>query len=275
MPKLKNLLYPAVSGFVLSFLITLIATHHFLLALLRGALWAAGFAVLAAGISFLYEKFLSEGLGSDSLSDSTSRPVSGNMVDITISDEELTPDDSGPRFDVSGERTAPLSAAQTKLSDMSDVEPAVSRPAVSTVSAASAPRSSASAVRPAVEPVVSANVVSEPAAAKPASPAAAVSEEPNAQETSSFKPVNLAGQPVEREQPSASADDIDSLDELPEIGELNLVGSDASVEEDSEFAEEGEAPSSSRAQFADGSSPASQDAETMAKAIRTLLKRED
>lgn len=246
MPKLKNLLYPAVSGFVLSFLITLIATHHFLLALLRGALWAAGFAALAAGISFLYEKFLSEGLGSDSLSESTSRPVSGNVVDITISDEELTPDDSGPRFDVSGERAAPMSAAQGRLSDMNDAEP-----------------------------VADTAVVPEPAVAKPAPQTAAVSEEPKAAEAAAFKPVNLAGQPVEREQPSGSAEDIDSLDELPEIGELNLVGSDSSVEEDSEFAEEGEAPSSSRAQFADGSSPASQDAETMAKAIRTLLKRED
>ena len=264
MPKLKNILYPAVSGFVLSFLITLIATRHILLALFRGALWAAGFAALAAGISFLYEKFLSEGLGSDSLSENQSRPVTGNVVDITISDEELTPDDSGPRFDVSGERAAPLSAAQTRLSDMSETEALMAR----RTETVTAPRATEHRVAQSSAPESKAATASEPlASAKP---------DAGSKEPATFTPVNLAGQPVSASQSSGAAEDIDNLDELPEIGELNLVGSgSSSVEETSEFAEEGEAPSSSRVQFADGSSPASHDAETMAKAIRTLLKRED
>lgn len=264
MPKLKNILYPAVSGFVLSFLITLIATRHILLALFRGALWAAGFAALAAGISFLYEKFLSEGLGSDSLSENQSRPVTGNVVDITISDEELTPDDSGPRFDVSGERAAPLSAAQTRLSDMSETEALMAR----RTETATAPRATAHTVAQSPAPESKAATASEPLAS--------AKTDAGSKEPATFTPVNLAGQPVSASQSSGAAEDIDNLDELPEIGELNLVGSgSSSVEETSEFAEEGEAPSSSRVQFADGSSPASHDAETMAKAIRTLLKRED
>ncbi|HAO30632.1 MAG TPA: hypothetical protein DCQ43_04695 [Treponema sp.] len=264
MPKLKNILYPAVSGFVLSFLITLIATRHILLALFRGALWAAGFAALAAGISFLYEKFLSEGLGSDSLSENQSRPVTGNVVDITISDEELTPDDSGPRFDVSGERAAPLSAAQTRLSDMSETEALMAR----RTETVTAPR--------ATEHTVAQSPAPESKVATASEPLASAKTDAGSKEPATFTPVNLAGQPVSASQSSGAAEDIDNLDELPEIGELNLVGSgSSSVEETSEFAEEGEAPSSSRVQFADGSSPASHDAETMAKAIRTLLKRED
>ena len=268
MPKLKNILYPAVSGFVLSFLITLIATRHILLALFRGALWAAGFAALAAGISFLYEKFLSEGLGSDSLSENQSRPVTGNVVDITISDEELTPDDSGPRFDVSGERAAPLSAAQTRLSDMSETEALMARRTETVTAPRATEHTVAQSAAPVVEPERKAATASEPLAS--------AKTDAGSKEPATFTPVNLAGQPVSASQSSGAAEDIDNLDELPEIGELNLVGSgSSSVEETSEFAEEGEAPSSSRVQFADGSSPASHDAETMAKAIRTLLKRED
>ena len=276
MPKLKHIYVPAVIGFVLSFLISLIATHHFFRALMRAGIWAVACAALGALVSFIFEKFLSEGLNAEPSSTGEKVAPVGSNIDITISDEELTPDESGPQFAVSKEVTAPLSSVRdgSSLSGRQSPVTETERPV--------APKAP---VGTTIEPLAE----SEGAALGGASGKVSAS-------SSGFTPVNLAGErvqtatveaagvqsaspslqtaPSESGAASASDGDVEDLDELPEIGELNLVGSD-SIVEDSDFAEEGARPVNSRAEFADGSSPASQDAETMAKAIRTLLKRED
>lgn len=283
MPKLKHIYVPAVIGFVLSFLISLIATHHFFRALMRAGIWAVACAALGALVSFIFEKFLSEGLNAEPSSTGEKVAPVGSNIDITISDEELTPDESGPQFAVSKEVTAPLSGVRdgSSLSGRIGTEKPV------------APKAP---VGTTIEPLAESEGAALGGASGKVSASSSGGGSSSPEPASGFTPVNLAGErvqtatveaagvqsaspslqtaPSESGAASASDGDVEDLDELPEIGELNLVGSD-SIVEDSDFAEEGARPVNSRAEFADGSSPASQDAETMAKAIRTLLKRED
>ena len=114
MLKPRNVVLPAAIGFTVSFLICIIATHHFLVSLLRGAIFAVVFAAIAAGIVILYERFLAvdtdSGMpssGADKKGDKT-----GTTVDLTIGDANLADDGQGPQFFVANNKL-PLNTEDT------------------------------------------------------------------------------------------------------------------------------------------------------------------
>src|SRR5574344_2087122 len=107
MIKPKSVVVPAVIGFIFSFLISLIASNGFLHSLLRGVLFGVAFAVLAAGISFLYQRFLDDGSGGESAAQGESgarTEKTGSVVDLTVSDEALADDGQGPQFFVANNK---------------------------------------------------------------------------------------------------------------------------------------------------------------------------
>lgn len=245
MLKAKNIAIPAVFGFAVSFLISLLATHKFGFALLRGMIFAVVFAGLAIGITFLYEKFLSE--SNDEGSSSSETKKTGSVVDITINDESLPDDGQGPQFFVGNNKhnLEKEDKISLKTEDNADSE----------ISTEDSPH--------------------------------------NKDADSGFKAVPLEKTFASKKQESASIESAseesdgkkseesfdEGIDTLPDIS--NLVSDDKPDAEDnnlikdSDFAESGSKEGSHPAEFPNGSKVASHDTETMAKAIRTLLKNDE
>ena len=96
----------AACGFILSFFAGLFSHSSILSVLLKALISAVVFGLLGFGISFIYNKFLSDGNQGDFQGDSAadSSPVDnkssavGQHVDITIQDEELRPSESENHF---------------------------------------------------------------------------------------------------------------------------------------------------------------------------------
>ncbi|MCQ2242016.1 MAG: hypothetical protein MJZ80_10270 [Treponema sp.] len=261
--KVKNIAVAAACGFLLSFLICIISTHRFGVALLRGLIFGLIFAALGFAIDMLNSKFLEVdgGLVGDSVDDGSKKPSSGSssgagsFVNITIDDENLTEEDQAPAFDVSSGRQVFSYKTEPKVT-------------------ASAP----------VEPVAAAE-------SAPVSAPATVSKETAG--TAEFKPVQLgtpieSGETVKNDPPQAQETDsakkgsgVKEIDALPDIGEFSNQddgaggdgGSVASVISDSEFAQSGDMKAS--AAMTEGGDMMKQDSKIIASAIRTLLKKED
>ena len=239
----------------MSFLISLLATHKFGFSLLRGAIFAVIFAGLGIGISFLYEKFLSE--ENDEGSPSSESKKTGSVVDITINDESLPDDGQGPQFFVANnkhnlekEDKISLQTGKNNEQETSDVDVSFEDDKTSAV------------------------------------------KEQDKDAVGAFKPVSLeqpfakGKESLSNENPSEKSGGIKSegtldeeIDTLPDIGNLasddKSEAEDNNLIEDSDFAESGTHESSQTAKFPDGSKAASHDTETMAKAIRTLLKKDE
>jgi hypothetical protein len=95
----------AACGFILSFVSGLFSHSSILSILIKALIFAVVFGLLGLGISFIFNKFLSDGSGGDFQSDysvdSSAAPQAsalGQNVDITIQDEELRPSDSENHF---------------------------------------------------------------------------------------------------------------------------------------------------------------------------------
>lgn len=96
----------AACGFVLSFVSGLFSHSSILSVLLKALIFAVVFGLVGFGISFVFEKFLSDGTGGEFQGEysADSSPVAANTsalghnVDITIQDEELTPSGSENHF---------------------------------------------------------------------------------------------------------------------------------------------------------------------------------
>ena len=95
----------AACGFILSFVSGLFSHSSILSIILKALIFAVVFGVLGFGISFVFNKFLSDGSGADFQgeysADTSSAPAAsalGNNVDITIQDEELAPSESENHF---------------------------------------------------------------------------------------------------------------------------------------------------------------------------------
>ena len=94
----------SVIAFVLSFFTALISHADFLRSLLRGGILAVIFGALSVGITFLYNKFLSDGSsGETSAYDGQNPAPIGNKVDITIDDAELQEEENTPKFVLTGQ----------------------------------------------------------------------------------------------------------------------------------------------------------------------------
>lgn len=259
----KNLATSAAVGFVLSFLICVVSTHKFGVALLRGCIFALVFAALDFAIEFVYAQFLDDSQGSDSLEEKKpaqkSAGRSGSLVDITIDDENLTEDDQAPSFAVSANASGSVPYGKPPVIEDSPVvssEPAVTAgaaPVQNSVSAPDAPVAEKSEFKPVqlgqkIENVTPVNSTPEPASTSRKAQAAA-----------------------ERE---ASMREIDSLPDIGGISDDSGSASEPEVIDNSEFAREGQSVSAP-SPLVDSSDVVKQDTKIIASAIRTILKKDE
>lgn len=275
MINVKSVSISAATGFILSFLVGIICRNAFLSVLLRAFISALVFSAVAAGSSFLYSKFLSaDGVPSEP----SSRPQSrtSGQVDLVIDDDPLEEEENGPKFFVENNRSALQSDAKPSAVEKVDPDEDVTEEIAEEAAGASD--------SPPVEPVES--VVSSSAA--PVNPVPAPEPEitapPKAMDAvpkndAAFTPVNLAASApqVSASPEGAPADEqLPEVDSLPDIEDLDTGKKDGEIGDiinDSEFATSGK--SSGGAQFPDGQTASTQNADVMAQAIRTILSKDN
>lgn len=252
----KNLIKSASVGFVLSFLISIIASGRVTVALFRGLVFGVIFALLAFAVELVYRKFLDVGGGAEP--SVVAEPVSksskrGSFVNITIDDENLTEDDNGPNFNV--EKTVGSSAEAFKRS------PVVSEPL-------SSQPSNEPAASPAAPVADSGEVFSS---AAPAAVSEKVEEAPK-----NLTPAQAAA----AKKAAKRAADVQEIDALPDIGGFMdgaaPENSDGDIIKNSDFAEEGtKAEAPSHTSLVGDGDVSKHDTKVIASAIRTLLKKDD
>lgn len=105
MRRIKTICAFAILGFLISFIFGLFSGRFIVFVFLRALIFTAIFALLGLGISFLYEKFLddeSSDMSSESINvnSSTGKETvqKGQLVDVTIQDEELPQGNSSNHF---------------------------------------------------------------------------------------------------------------------------------------------------------------------------------
>ena len=276
--KVKNIAASAIIGFILSFIISIIATHKFINSCGRAFFTALVFALLVVLIEFISNKFLDSGeealMADNNLENKGSNLKSS--VDITISDEPLTEDESPLQFDVKGNK-------RTLSSENRDV------------SKKNAPNGLISDVGENMNNIPEArnsagldSLVQRENGAEPLFSGEQNDSGNKDKQEKEFKPVNLGqkvdGDASENENQAKKSSGTDKEAERNIIADLpdmdNMIqdeesGSSSSV--DSSFYEEDSVPDENftRNKSASGKpKAASQDTETMAKAIRTLLNKD-
>lgn len=298
MIKTKNLTITAVFGFVLSFLISIFSTHNFGRSLLRGILFALMFGALAMGIDYLIEKFLETGNETNPLSEvgtGKNQSTVGNKVDITVSDDNLTDDGDGLKFSVSGglnrndvSASAPKaeaedSEAQKVSSSGSSIQTEVSKAEVSSGS-----NESVNSVSTASESNFVPVQLGQPFMQSSVSEETPKASESMATETSSVSAAS--SQPMDAASARKAAARAEREAGIKEVGALPDIGAfipetkasseddDAGIIDDSDFASDDNPDLSFAKERNAGSSTLSSkdhDSDTMAKAIRTLLSRDN
>lgn len=284
MDKIKGIAIPASVGFVLSFLISIISTHRFGRSLLRAILMGIFFALVAFGIRFLIEQFLSdESFESSGSSSGTSvTEEKGSLVDITISDEKLKDDDKGPEFCVANSRkNSKPGEVEKKTEPVNELMPnEEKKPFVNTMDSIPVANSKAGANN-----AVAVTDNSKKDSFEPVD--LSVSFKNNGQ---NVKTLTAEEQMAEANKQSAEASagslkvesltstDGGDLDELPDIGGLSPLTKAQSAENgiisSSEFSTAGQELSDVLQSSSKGSQASSHDSDTMAKAIRTLLAKD-
>ena len=255
----KNICVSACIGFFLSFFIGLLSDVRFSHVLIRAFSFALVFAALCIGVTFLYQKFLSNDNGGFSAEAETvsQKTTSGGVVNIVVDDSNLSDDGLAPKFTIMSKHVGDLAKSDEAVKKEGPVKAQSKSP--ESISAAPSPQEA-----PAVQP------------------SAAVDND-SGQNDSSFKPVSLADtqaqskqEPAPASAPAADSNSIEQLDELPDISSMSESPSDSSsdsvldsvneVVSDSEFASGG-APLKEQ--------PVSGDTNVMAKAIQTLLAQDN
>ncbi len=284
----KNICISAVVGFILSFVIGLISHVGFMHIILRALIFAVVFAALYAGISFIYEKFLSDNtrgmdIGSDVGASVSQKPVAGSMINIVVGDSKLQDDDQSPKFFVGNNR--PKLGAEDLAKENAGASP-VAKSSGEQYSAAAASRSAEEENHPApapdASPVESKPAVSAPVSEEAVPDAASVAPADSSAAAAGFTPVGLDAV-TKASDGGSGADSSDkndgdaggaeaSLDSLPEINDLSLSksGEKSEVISDSDFALGGGASSASS-----GDKSGGQDTNVMAQAIRTILAQDN
>lgn len=240
----KNICICACIGFFLSFLIGLFSGVRFSYVLLRAFLFALLFAVLYVAVFFLYQKFLStETSNSFGEPESTvtrkSPAQNGSVINIVVDDSNLPDDGMSPKFNVSQNHTPPISQ---------DLPPKTESP-----------------VPPVNQPAESVN---EPAPFKPMG-LETVASSANAPAASATN--------VTSDSSDSSDSEPEKLDELPDMGTLDAMASDS---DDGNGSIENSADVVDDTEFATGGKPMreqpiSGDTNVMAKAIQTLLAKDN
>ncbi len=255
----KKIAVPAAAGFVISFVISLFFAHSLFWSLIRGLIFGVVFALLFLLVDFLFSTFLEQ--SADVEVSSAKKPSTlGNKVDITISDEDLTDDGENLRFSV-GNNKKILDAQALKESDAkvhADLDDA------------------GAAMQNAPDSHEESFIQSAKETAATAATVAAAKQDEN---NSSFVASSVAD--VTASSSDKSGDDsVEGIDSLPDLSGFDALTGDVDespdVIEDTEFASSGvSSPASRGSTFSDGSKAADHDAETMAKAIATILKRDE
>ena len=250
----KNICVSACIGFFLSFFIGLLSDVRFSHVLIRAFSFALVFAALCIGVTFLYQKFLSNDNGGFSAEAETvsQKTTSGGVVNIVVDDSNLSDDGLAPKFTIMSSHVGDLAKSDEAVKKEEPVKAQSKSPESS---AAPSPQEA-----PAVQP-------------------SAAVDNNSGQNDSSFKPVSLADTQAQSKQepaPAADSNSIEQLDELPDISSMSESPSDSSsdsvldsvneVVSDSEFASGG-APLKEQ--------PVSGDTNVMAKAIQTLLAQDN
>ena len=264
MIKLKNIIFSAGPAFVLSFLISIISTGKFGTSLLRAVIFAAIFAVIALFASVLSEKFLKVEGDAESSSDGLPRRTSGSQVDLVVDDESLTDEGEESRFSLSRNRR-PLDVSDSAVPFASASSDAKEKLSEFPPENGAAGSDSPGVVQNGVEPEVRVSSTDE--------------ESFQPQSVESFSAADAV--PVKKSERKAMQEakmkEIDALPDLDGISEeeeeAGFIPGDSFVQ-DSDFARQGAEDEGERYSLIDGDRAKDQDTETMAKAIRTLLKRE-
>ena len=109
----KVIVAAAVVGFLLSFFTGIFSGVGFGFVVLRAIIFAAILALLAVGVSYIFEKFLDMETGDSS--QYTPEVNVGSMVDVTVGDDELPEEDSAPGFYVDANLNSQESKQQSNV----------------------------------------------------------------------------------------------------------------------------------------------------------------
>ena len=273
----KNICISACVGFFLSFFIGLVSPGvNFSHVLLRASIFALVFAALCIGITFVYQKFLIPDSSGFSESEQNLQKTAGGVVNIVVDDSNLVDDGMAPKFTVLNNHSA-FSEKQSSEENSTAPSTAVSSPQESSVSA--------QAVTPAPEPAEP--VQADSSSFQPANLAAVTTknEDTKTEDTkegvSDSKPKTVSKETEDgslSQNGSSSETQTQQLDELPDIG---------SIDSDSGAGTASELDSASVADevvtdtdFSTGGAhlkeqPISGDTNVMAKAIQTLLAKDN
>lgn len=244
----KNICICSCIGFFLSFFIGLVSGVHFSHILLRAVIFAAIFAGLCIGVTFIYTNFLSAETGGFSSDvDSMPQKQTGSVVNIVVDDANLADDGMTPKFTVLGNRSSLVAASKT--------EPAAVSGGVASEPVVDSAADSANASAPAFQPV---------------SLGGAESSAPVSGETQPAHSADSVSAPV------AAPTSAEKLDELPDIGGMDIGASSDIPSTDSDPTDDVVSDS----EFATGGAklreqPISGDTNVMAKAIQTLLAQDN
>ncbi len=286
MPKVKKIVFPAISGFALSFFISILFTHKFGYSLLRGLLFGFVFAVLAVLIDIVYGKFLDDGSSVSEISQDSSKSDGkvGSHVDITIDDADLS--NTGKEIPFAVNRNLfQLSESDTqdlrKIDILYESEQKEQKTVLSATmsDSVSTQKESSSVVHPADTNESSQDSSFKPVALGKPLEVASESSKNEKTESSQSKPADSVAETKNQLKKKAKEAEKHEIDALPDLegfeGDDNYV-SDNDIIENSDFAQESESNFSSSSGSIDGSTVTSNhDTETLAKAIHTVLKRDE
>lgn len=265
MIKIKPIVISAALAFVLSFFTALIAKTGIPFSLLKAFVFAVVFGGLAAGIQFVYGKFLLEGAAPISEMEVSPRPL-GSKVDLVVSEEDLPNDGDALTFSIDDERHI-----------LTSEDVGIPAKNVAAEKHAPAPEPKPQAERPSVSESVAADN------AKPV-PKPAETEAMNAPPTETKPSPSPAAPKPAAAGPAAAQGSVDALPELDNLPDFGMdasasgedgEGGDGEVIEDSDFAEEGRAAPARHTEFSDGTVADTKDSSLMAKAIQTVLAHEE
>lgn len=268
-------------AFALSFLTGIISKNSFPAVFRRSFVFALIFAALAALVFFLYEKFLQSDSPDDAHLNESSRQKTGGNVDIVISDDNLDDDGSGPKFFVENNRH---SFSQGKTEDVPKTDAAVSLDKDAAVKENNALKNDSS---PSASNVLSGHDEKETddknlhSQSFTPSTLEKVTSGNQSQDSASAAAAGVISSAADGQSPKTFEGDngieADDIDELPDIGDFkedSEKNDSSDIIDDSDFASNGASESAS-AILPNGVEASAQNADVMAQAIRTLLKKDD
>lgn len=253
----------AACGFFLSFLTGIISKNAFLIILLRSFLFAVIFCVLAAGISFLFNKFLADETSlSENSADSSNSKIqkTGENVNIVVGDDNFEDDDTAPKFFVENNKEtfqndeAAGSVTKSQAADLNAESRVAEKPSDSQI-----------------------NSTSEKTSFEPVNLAQMQNVERNNSEVQRQEIPSNKGDSSNKVNSFADGSAIDNIDELPDIEDISdsvKNNSNSDIIGDSDFATSG-GNGTSGTVFPDGTQANSANASLIAQAIRTALKRDE